>query len=83
MKKIIISTVIILGLIGCNDTKKEPKKETFKTISFYESNKAIRNHRIKECKRMVEITETILIDCNNAKKAAYKQKKRKRIDWDF
>jgi len=78
MKEKVLLLAFITLFTGCGE---ETKKETFKTVSYYEKNKDIRKNRLIECKQLDTMTTTIEKDCNNAKKAEHNSKKSISIDW--
>ena len=58
-------TLIVFGLSGCEEKKTE-EKETFRTVSFFDKNKDVREEQILNCKEMHSMTNIIEKDCNNA-----------------
>jgi len=64
--KIMVSLLPLIFMSGCSD-KKEEKKETFKTVKYYDMNPKVREKRIKECDSLEEMTKAIIMDCKNAK----------------
>jgi len=81
--KYIIPLTVIVSLFllnGCSD-KKEEKKETFKTVQYYDTHKEIRDSRLKECKTMEEMTEMIMIDCEHANTSYSNESRGKPLNW--
>ena len=66
-KSIFLSLLALIFLSACSDKKEEKQEETFKTVNYYDTHKKIRDSRLQECKEINDMTEIILIDCENAK----------------
>ena len=83
MKKIITVlsiTILLFILVGCGEETKKTE-ETFRTVSFFDNHKVIRDLRISECKKLNTMTKIIEKDCSNAKTSQIKDSKGKSIDW--
>ena len=78
--KIMVSLLPLIFMSGCSD-KKEEKKETFKTVEYYDTHIEERNERIKECKNNGERTMTTLLDCDNATASYDNEKRGVPLDW--
>jgi len=77
----IISVVFFsLGLTGCGEEQKKTK-DTFRTVSYFDNNKEIRDLQITECNNLNTMTKTIEKDCSNAKSSQLKDTKSKSVDW--
>ncbi|MDQ7033091.1 MAG: hypothetical protein Q9M37_10335 [Desulfonauticus sp.] len=57
-------------------TNIEEKKETFKTVAFYDKNKDIRTSRIKECAKRENMTILKETECDNAKRSRQLEKRK-------
>lgn len=75
-------TIISLPFIltGCGEETKKTE-ETFRTVSFFDNHKEIRDLRISECKKLNTMTNIIEKDCSNAKSSQIKDTKGKSVDW--
>ena len=63
IKILILLPILLLGFISsCSKTQ----KKTFHTVDYYSDNPKIRDRRIKECKAMTEMTNSIQKDCEHA-----------------
>jgi len=61
--KITLLLIPLFVLSACSEKKEEA---SFMTVNYYENNPHIRDKRISECKKMIEMTKTIEEDCRNA-----------------
>ncbi len=83
----LLTTTLLLALTGCGDDTKQEIKDTvkeatsFKTVQYYLDHKDLREVRLKECKALTKMTDTILTDCNNAATAEMKSKQNKLMDF--
>jgi len=83
-KKIIFTMLTIISLPfilnGCGEETKKAE-ETFRTVSFFDNHKEIRDLHISECKQLNTMTKIIEKDCSNAKTSQIKDTKSKSVDW--
>lgn len=77
---IISISFISLALTGCTEESKKTE-DTFRTVSYFDNNKEIRNLRIAECNTLKTMTEIVEKDCSNAKSSKLKDTKSKSVDW--
>ncbi len=84
---LLTTTTLLLALTGCGDDTKQEIKETikettsFKTVQYYLDHKDLRKIRLKECRHLTNITDSIAKDCDNAKRAAREATKNKSVDF--
>lgn len=73
-------TFLSLALAGCGtETKKQ--EDTFRTVSYFDNNKEVRDHRVDECKKLSTMTKNIEKDCNNAIASKLKDTRSHSVDW--
>jgi hypothetical protein len=81
-----ILILLTIFLTGCDTKEKELLVDTysaennFRSITYFDKNKLLRNDRIAECNNLKNMTIIIEKDCINAKKSfAHEKHKKSRI----
>ena len=77
---IISITLFSFALTGCGEENKKTE-DTFRTVTYFDNNKEVRNLRINECNKLNTMTKIIEKDCSNAKSSLLKDTKSKSVDW--
>ena len=63
-KYFIVTTILLFLMANCSNNNK--KKETYHTITYFDTHTDIRDKRMLECKTIKEMTPIIAKDCANA-----------------
>jgi len=83
MKTLILITVALFALSGCNDEQKKEAKQEIKqetsvyTVQYYLDHEDLRKVRLRECRALKKTTSIQKEDCINARKAEFRSRQNK------